>query len=419
MPFMNFDQLPMTTWGVLATGQGCPEFEFLALRIALGNLRQRIQMQAATVLDLRRELEEFFRRYADEPVAQRDWQRIVHLGGIMSGALCTVEQVAARIRGGEVLMIAGEEALLAQLPEGNWIGGTIPYFMTVDGGCLCVDRIFVTEMPDYISDVQIRTYEAGQLSQIYGQRDGHMISLMILPYGGAVHAEFALNAPNYPGFATHPLIGWVAGTRLDVEGARGPACFCGRGAALSDQAVELRFRLPPKRHARIDSINLFEQGVGDDLCFPVGGMVVKEVLVNGGRRVFSEYLGAVGYDLRLPLVADYCNTMVNVSIKRVIPDTSEVEFFAPVWPDITYRQALPVVDYVKDFEAQLSRVPTGQIIFSCNCVLNYLYSGLEGRRTGLIVGPMTFGEVAYQLLNQTLVYLTIEECRNDPKPPEA
>ena len=45
--------------------------------------------------------------------------------------------------------------------------------------------------------------------------------------------------------------------------------------------------------------------------------------------------------------------------------------------------------------------------FSCNCVLNYLYAGLEGKKTGEFNGPATFGEIAYQLLNQTLVYLTI------------
>jgi len=40
--------------------------------------------------------------------------------------------------------------------------------------------------------------------------------------------------------------------------------------------------------------------------------------------------------------------------------------------------------------------------------LNYLYSGLEGKKTGNVTGPITFGEVAYQLLNQTMVYMTIE-----------
>jgi len=46
--------------------------------------------------------------------------------------------------------------------------------------------------------------------------------------------------------------------------------------------------------------------------------------------------------------------------------------------------------------------------FSCNCILNYLYGELEGKHTGQVVGPMTFGEVAYQLLNQTMVQMTLE-----------
>ena len=45
--------------------------------------------------------------------------------------------------------------------------------------------------------------------------------------------------------------------------------------------------------------------------------------------------------------------------------------------------------------------------FSCNCILNYLYAGLEGKRTGSITGPITFGEIAHQLLNQTIVQLYI------------
>ena len=45
--------------------------------------------------------------------------------------------------------------------------------------------------------------------------------------------------------------------------------------------------------------------------------------------------------------------------------------------------------------------------FSCNCILNYLYGELEGKVTEGMYGPVTFGEIAYQLLNQTLVYVRI------------
>ncbi len=41
------------------------------------------------------------------------------------------------------------------------------------------------------------------------------------------------------------------------------------------------------------------------------------------------------------------------------------------------------------------------------CILNYLYGGLEGKRAGSLQGPVTFGEIAYLLHNQTMVTLTI------------
>jgi len=40
-------------------------------------------------------------------------------------------------------------------------------------------------------------------------------------------------------------------------------------------------------------------------------------------------------------------------------------------------------------------------------VLNYVYGELENKRTGNLTGPMTFGEIAFQVLNQTLVHVTV------------
>ena len=78
----------------------------------------------------------------------------------------------------------------------------------------------------------------------------------------------------------------------------------------------------------------------------------------------------------------------------------------PSVPDIEYRLAKPVNDYLGAFQEALGSVETDKV-FGCNCVLNYLYSGLEGRRSEGFTGPMTFGEIAYQLLNQTMVYLSL------------
>jgi hypothetical protein len=38
-----------------------------------------------------------------------------------------------------------------------------------------------------------------------------------------------------------------------------------------------------------------------------------------------------------------------------------------------------------------------------------LYGHLEGKRTGSITGPITFGEIAHQLLNQTMVRLYLRD----------
>jgi len=53
---------------------------------------------------------------------------------------------------------------------------------------------------------------------------------------------------------------------------------------------------------------------------------------------------------------------------------------------------------------------SSDIPFACNCVLNYQYVKLEGARAGL-PGPCTFGEIAFQLLNQTMVYFDVVDVR--------
>ena len=101
--------------------------------------------------------------------------------------------------------------------------------------------------------------------------------------------------------------------------------------------------------------------------------------------------------------------MVNVSFLKVDTAKKEVEFYAPVFAGVSYKHAKPFESYVTQFNAKLPEHLSKQPVFSCNCVLNYLYSELEGKKTGEITGPTSFGEVVYQLLNQTMAYLTITD----------
>jgi hypothetical protein len=104
------------------------------------------------------------------------------------------------------------------------------------------------------------------------------------------------------------------------------------------------------------------------------------------------------------LVADYSGAMINVSFQSV-DETKGVALYAPVFKDVEYKIAAPVASYVDEFKKVL---PKGvSPIFACNCILNFLYSELEGQVVEKMHGPVTFGEIAYQLVNQTLVYLEI------------
>jgi hypothetical protein len=105
-------------------------------------------------------------------------------------------------------------------------------------------------------------------------------------------------------------------------------------------------------------------------------------------------------------VGDYSGVGVNVSVKNIEGGT--VNFYAPVFADIDYRFAVEIPDYEAAFEEMLSVTENKNSIFACNCILNFLYGNLEGKKIHGLYGAITFGEIAWQLLNQTLVYVTID-----------
>jgi hypothetical protein len=83
----------------------------------------------------------------------------------------SIEKVKELIAGKAPVIVAGDEALLRSLPKGNWIGGTIPYFMTPEGGQVSHTHAFVTEVPEFARSVRIvATYDEQTISRIgYGQ----------------------------------------------------------------------------------------------------------------------------------------------------------------------------------------------------------------------------------------------------------
>lgn len=329
----------------------------------------------------------------------------------MKHVMFTLDEVKNKIQEGRKLFLAADESAMIQLPKGDWIGGTIPYFMTEKGGELNQEKLYVTELPEYVSQCSICLYHEENLDKIYSDIPENGVGLIIMPASSNAHLSFALNAHDFDGFATRPLIGWITGVHLDQLGKITPKIFSGTADKnyYEDGALVMHFALPDTKIAEINIINIFEPGDGDVITFPHDDFSAKEAFINGEKRNFAEYLLENNLDIRLPLVADYAGALINTSFQKVDQEEKRVSFYAPVFRGIEYKHAKPIDDYVEKFLAQLSQVDAKSIFFSCNCILNYLYSELEGKKTGEVTGPMTFGEVAYQLLNQTLVYLSISD----------
>jgi hypothetical protein len=320
--------------------------------------------------------------------------------------LKTPQEVAKDIEAGRRLVLAGDERLFASLPKGTWIGGTIPYFMDEKGGRITRDHLFVHDVTDFTESASIGFYSVDELRRIPADAPENGFSILIIPATSRAHIAYAQDAPNYEGIFTKPILGWISGVHLQDLGKVTPKVFNGLTGTGSDQkAVVIHCAIPSGRRASIGIVNLFKQGSGDTLRFEEEGFTVKNCLVNGERQNFARYLKQHGIDTRLPLVANYSGAMVNVSFQIVREKDGEVDLYAPVFDHLDYRIAAPVGNYLEDFKQAL---PKGlHAAFSCNCILNFLYSELEGRTTEGMYGPITFGEIAYQLLNQTLVYLEI------------
>jgi hypothetical protein len=323
-------------------------------------------------------------------------------------ALVDRQTAASLIQSGAWLAIAGDLDALISLPHGNWVGGTIPYFMGPDGGTTSRDLVFVSVLDTFAGLTPVlQLYDVSTLPKICTDAPENGFSLIILPAFSDVHSEFARNAPGYDEMYLKPIVGWVAGVHLDDTKVRRPEVIDGRdGSRHENRAVVLHVPLPDTLSADVSIVNLFEQGPGDVIQFDADGFEASTCLVNGERVVMAAYLQARGHDTRLPLVADYNGASINVSFNSVDAAKGVVSFYGPIFRGVDYRLARPFPGRYEDAFAEASQ-GMAEAHFSCNCILNYLHGELEGRRTGAAIGPMTFGEVAYQLLNQTMVHMTL------------
>lgn len=306
----------------------------------------------------------------------------------MPHTLMRPDAVAARIAAGRPLLIAGDEALLASLPRGRWIGGTAP--PPADG------QLVVTELPEAATTVAIRAYDLDSLPGIGAAAPENGFTVLVVPGFSPLHAAYAQGVFRFEGLFNRPLVGWIAGVAPQDLGHRTPKVFDGVTGAASDQvAVAAHVTLPPRLTPRAHVANPHRPGDGDELVFGKPGFSARHCLIGGEPVGLVAYMRERGIDPHRPLVADCFGTPVNVAIRAVDDAAGEVHFCAPVFGHLRYRFAAPLPPGAEP------NLPAGvRPAFACGCVRN---PPPDSRLLG-------YGEIAYVVHNQTLVYLTIDEA---------
>jgi len=318
--------------------------------------------------------------------------------------LIELKEAVRLINEGRTLHIAADDSLLKQLPKGKWIGGTTPYFIGEEGGIFTRDLLCVNEI-DYAEEINVRVYGKYNIFQLVEECYDNGLAILIMPYGSEVAAKYAKEAPDVEELLMHPTLGWISG--FDLETAGEARVYDGTtGTSYTDRAVVMYLKLPEGRTAMINMINIFEDDKTDPVIrFRENDLSVENCTVNGQEVNFAEYIRKKGIDTRMPLVADYNGSYFNISVKSI--ENGRVSFYAPVFKNMDYRFAVRVDDYAAEFMRRIGEAGARNPVISCNCILNYQYGELDGKRISPYTGPVTFGEVAYQLLNQTLVYCEI------------
>lgn len=143
----------------------------------------------------------------------------------IGNTLVTLDEAIALVLSGRKLSFAAEESLLLQLPLGNWIGGTTPYFMTSEKGVFSEEKLFVHDFSESIIDFKIVAYDCNTINHVTIDQYGNGFTNLLIPAFSDIHQKYANEAPQFTNLYNNPLVGWVVGVNLSELGVKKTICF--------------------------------------------------------------------------------------------------------------------------------------------------------------------------------------------------
>ena len=331
----------------------------------------------------------------------------------MIQGLFSVDEVSAMIAKGDSLLLAGDTALLKILPKGKWIAGLASRFIE-NGKDLVTTRekIFVHNVTNIAAEVKLDVYDKSTVHSIYDDAFENGFSVLIMPFGAEVMNEYAIHCMKYSNFACRPLCGWISEASIFLEPERHDesVVFSGKtGLSYNNAAVVMHIALPPEKYAEIHTFSPLVPESGDVIVFEENGQQFETVLVNGVKQNFRQYLTDLQIDRSLSahnvLAGDYAGIIINTGISPELDVDQEkyVSLGNPVYKGIPYRFAKVNPDKSYDNLKQID----DEIVFSLSCITNHIVPDVFLKYLRYTNGPFAYGEIAYFLLNQSTVYVTV------------
>jgi len=330
----------------------------------------------------------------------------------------TRDEVAGLIHAGRILVLAGAEADLAGLPPGRWVGGTAASFITATGEQEADGQIFFSDLTGVAQNIRLHHLNLSEMRQIGRLHPANGFTIAIIPGFSELLAGISTELLDYNSIYNAPLFGWVSAVDPSQLGRLQPKSFAGGPAGSAEHAAVMSVSLPHNLFAQLQIANLFSPGTGPEIRFAQPGFVADgDCLIGGKPDNLARYIEAAQIDSRLPLVADHDGALINISIIASDAQTGRATFLAPVTPALTYRFAEQVLDYRYEFSRTLSELCQTSAALSCVCVQNYEHAGLRETAGLPFQGPVTFGQIAYGVLNHTLACLAISESGEEDTGP--
>ena len=316
--------------------------------------------------------------------------------------LLTLKEATALISQKKLLHISASQELLQKLPQGNWIGGSSEFRAKESGVEDTEEKLCVFELG--FDTYNIKTYTKENVAYFTADTYENGFSIVIIPAETEILQVYAKNCMNYKDLFLKNVVGWIAGSNTKEA----PIVVNGQtGDVFTNEAIILNVSLPAEKMATVNVVNIFTADEKSPrIEFTSEDFLAKTFLVDGKEAVIVDYAKENGIDLQLPLVAEYYGAEVNVSVVNISED-KVITWGAPLFPGITYRFAKPLGEYSEVFRSKIQSIEYKNCVFSCNCISNMFHGDLLKYDLGGFYGPYVYGEIAYQLVNQTLVYLQI------------